>query len=249
MVDFIGPPAGATRNRPICEELRAVLAAAAEEVGVDLVRITSGGQPGTHGRRTGSTRHDGGRAADLQLCVGGVTKTFTDRRGGPVVEGFVKAAASFGATGIGAGVGYMGNRTLHVGFGRTPSDTSRLVWGEDFTGATAPAWLRMAAEAGWAAARPAPEIAPPSEDLPARFKVAARSGLKLRLGPALDFGVVEVMPADREVTVLGFDGPGADWARIDLEDDGQVDGHAFAAFLRRVDTVSGGRFEDREEPA
>lgn len=153
MVDFVGPPAGAIRNRPISDELRAILEAAAQEVGVDLVRITSGGQPGTHGKSIGSSCHDDGRAADLQLEKDGTTKTISDARGGPVFEGFVTAAASFGAIGIGAGVQYMGNRTIHVGFGCTPSDTTKVVWGENGSSANAPQWLRDAAEAGWKAPR------------------------------------------------------------------------------------------------
>ena len=32
-------------------------------------------------------------------------------------EAFVTKAASLGATGIGAGVDYMGTKTIHVGFG------------------------------------------------------------------------------------------------------------------------------------
>lgn len=249
MVDFVGPPAGAIRNRPISDELRAVLEAAAQEVGVDLVRITSGGQPGTHGRSTGSTRHNDGRAADLQLEQGGSTKTFSDARGGQVFEGFVTAAASFGATGIGAGVRYMGNRTIHVGFGRTPSDTSKLVWGENGSSTHAPQWLRDAADAGWNAPRALPALTPRTDDLPGRFVVAARSGLKLRSGPGLEFGVAKVLSQGDTVTVLGFDGPNQDWARVDLEDDGGVDGHMSAAFLRRVHSVMASTFEDEDEPS
>src|SRR5688572_16521060 len=92
---------GKIRDRPIIPELERILERAADAAGVDVVRVTSGGQPGSTGRRTGSTRHDGGRAADLQLIKNGRTLTFTDHDGGPSVEGFVTAAAAFGATGIG----------------------------------------------------------------------------------------------------------------------------------------------------
>jgi hypothetical protein len=47
MVTFSGPPATATRNRPISPELRQVLDTAAKVAGVDQIVITSGGQPGT----------------------------------------------------------------------------------------------------------------------------------------------------------------------------------------------------------
>ncbi|MEL6477901.1 MAG: SH3 domain-containing protein [Pseudomonadota bacterium] len=247
MVEFVGPPAGATRNKPISGELRSILEAAAQEVGVDLVRITSGGQPGTHGKRTGSTRHDGGRAADVQLVVNGSTKTFTDSGGGKVVENFVKAVAARGCTGIGAGVGYMGNRTLHVGFGRNASDTQQLVWGAGGKSANAPSWLKAAADAGWATPVPLPALAPVSEDLPALFRVVARSGLKLRAGPGLDYCVADILPSGTLVTVAGFDGPEGEWARVDLEDDGRIDGHMFAAFLERTHLVTESVVEDHVE--
>ena len=140
---------GKIRDRPICDELRTVLLKAADAAGVDVVYVTSGGQPGTSGGRVGSTRHDGGRAADLQLIVDGKTQTFDDVDGGDVVERFVAAAAANGATGIGAGVQYMGPATLHVGFGRTVADHARLVWGAGGASANAPAWLRRAAAIGW----------------------------------------------------------------------------------------------------
>ena len=65
MVSFTGPPATAIRNQPISPELRGLLKEAAEAAGVKTVRITSGGQPakGEGTRRTGSKRHDRGRAA------------------------------------------------------------------------------------------------------------------------------------------------------------------------------------------
>ena len=67
MTTFTGPPSDAIRNKPISEELKLVLDTAARAAGVDTIRITSGGQDtlGEGTRRTGSTRHDGGRAADL----------------------------------------------------------------------------------------------------------------------------------------------------------------------------------------
>ena len=59
------------------------------------------------------------------------------------------AAAAAGATGIGAGVGYMGDRTIHVGFGLTPSDRNMLTWGAGGSSTTAPLWLQMSAQRGW----------------------------------------------------------------------------------------------------
>lgn len=140
---------GKKRDRPICSELEAVLKKAAAAAGIDVVYVTSGGQPGTTGQSTGSTRHNGGRAADLHLGVGGSTPTFSDTDADPVVKKFITACAAYGATGMGAGVAYMGNKTLHIGFGLTPTDKSTIVWGAYGKSANAPQWLRDAAQSGW----------------------------------------------------------------------------------------------------
>lgn len=111
--------------------------------------IESGSQPGSGGCRTGSTRHDHGRAADLTLKVGGVTKSFNDSHAPAVVVKFVTAAAAAGAIGFGAGEGYMGKKKLHVGFGRNVEDKPRVVWGAKGQSANVPAWLKKAAQRGW----------------------------------------------------------------------------------------------------
>src|SRR5690606_19385261 len=98
---------------------------------------------GTPGKRTGSTRHDLGNAADLQLLKGGRALDFTNPADRETVIRFVTAAAAHGATGIGAGVDYMGPKTLHVGFG------AKSVWGAHGKAANAPAWLKEAVFAGW----------------------------------------------------------------------------------------------------
>lgn len=140
---------GKIRDRPISLELKDVLLKAGRAAGIDTIFVTSGGQPGTRGQSKGSTRHNGGRAADLHLMVGGRTPRFTDERADDAIIRFVTAAAAHGATGIGAGVGYMGTETLHVGFGKTPSDTQKLVWGAKGASRNAPGWLKEAAELGW----------------------------------------------------------------------------------------------------
>lgn len=141
--------AGKIRDQQICWPLHEILYRAAEVAGIDTVRVTSGGQPGSTGRRTGSTRHDLGRAADLMLFIGGRVLRFTDDSAPDAVTTFVTASAARGATGIGAGVDYMGDATLHVGFGRTSEDTTTLVWGAGGRSANAPGWLRRAAQSGW----------------------------------------------------------------------------------------------------
>lgn len=224
---------GKTRDRPITAELEQLLKSAAEATGIDVVFVTSGGQPGTHGGRTGSTRHDGGRAADLQLRKNGQTLTFTDQNGGSVAA-FVTAAAARGSNGIGAGVTYMGNKTIHVGFGTSPSDHTKLVWGAGGRAVNAPNWLRVAARAGWDN-----PVSPSMPGMPLiagqrKFEVIARGGLQLRKGPGLDFGITRTLETHTVLTVLGFDGAGEAWARVDLQGDGLVDGHVFARFIRPV---------------
>lgn len=220
---------GKIRDKPITRELESLLQRAADAAGIDVVLVTSGGQPGTHGRRTGSTRHDGGRAADLKLEKDGRILKFTDQDGG-VVEAFVTAAAARGAIGIGAGVNYMGNEAIHVGFGTSLSDRTKLVWGAQGRSANAPAWLREAAQEGWD--HPVTDgVVGPSNEGSGRFVVIARGGLRLRSGPGTGFGIITTIEAGTEVTVVGFDG-GGEWARVDLQGDGLVDGHLFAAFLR-----------------
>ena len=131
------------RRQPISGKLRAVLSHAARESGT-TVNVTSGGQPGkgTGGPRTGSTRHDHGNAADLTLhdSKTGRMLDFTNKDDLPTFKKFVSSAAAAGATGIGAGTGYMGPNTLHVGFGKEKT------WGA--RGGRPPSWLVAAHKEG-----------------------------------------------------------------------------------------------------
>lgn len=240
---------GKTRDKPIGQKLIRVLEAAADAAGIDTVFVTSGSQPGTHGRSTGSTRHNNGRAADLQLIKDGVTLSFSDRDGGPVVEAFVTAAAANGANGIGAGVGYMGPMTLHIGFGTTAQDHTKLVWGARGRSANAPAWLRQSAQRGWnnPADFAGSAVAGGSVGGVGRFVVIARGGLQLRKGPGLDYGITRTLETGTGMFVAGYDGANDAWARVDLEGDGLLDGHVFAAFLAPAEDQEAGG-EDVEEP-
>ncbi|KQP31515.1 hypothetical protein ASG60_19310 [Methylobacterium sp. Leaf469] len=238
------------RCRAISAELKQLLSRAADVAGVALVRVTSGGQApkGSGGKRTGSTRHDHGRAADLQLLVDGSRALdFTDPDDLPIVEAFVTAAAALGANGIGAGVDYMGKTTLHIGFGTSPRDRSELVWGAGGHVANAPIWLQNAAQKGWA--NPVASGRRLADALPlagtvGRFMVAARDGLRLRAGPGLTFDRLRTIGPGSELTVQSFDGPNGDWARVDLNHDGLIDGHLHAAFLVPVAPPGDGRFDD-----
>ncbi|MGY3434342.1 hypothetical protein ACVWWI_006318 [Bradyrhizobium sp. USDA 3686] len=250
MTDFAGPPRDAIRNQPISEELKRVLNGAAQAAGVDTIRITSGGQDalGKGGRRTGSTRHDHGRAADLQCVVDGNTLTFTDQSAPPGILSFVTSAAAAGATGIGAGVGYMGNRTIHVGFGTSPNDHSRLTWGAGGRSAAAPQWLRDAANTGWNTAAPVPRAAAPAVVALGRYVVIARDGLKLRGGPGTNFDSEITLPAGTELNVVEKSRLDPAWVRVDVQGDGLLDGYVFAAFLAPLGALGDGN-EDTPEPS
>jgi hypothetical protein len=219
MAKVVEETAGKIRDKPITAKLKEVLSKAADAAGIEKVVVVSGGQAakGSGGKRTGSTRHDLGHAADLQLVKAGKVLDFTKSTDLPKIISFVKAAVKFGATGLGAGVSYMGAKTLHVGFG------SRAVWGAGGKSGNAPAWLR---EAVASATPPSAMVATAS-----RFRVSARHGLHLRSGPGTEFGVSATLEAGTVVTVSQFDGISSDWARADLEGDGLVDGHVHRSFL------------------
>ena len=106
------------RKLPLSTKLRSVLDQAAASVGVQAI-VYSGGQApkGSGGPRTGSTRHDHGNAADLYLVKDGRKLSDTNPEDRAIMAKFVSAAVSAGATGVGAGHGYMGPSNIHVGFG------------------------------------------------------------------------------------------------------------------------------------
>lgn len=223
---------GKIRDLPIASRLRALLLAAADSAGIDVVRITSGGQAklGTPGKRTGSTRHDLGNAADLMLQRGGRTLAFTDTGDLRFFEEFVTQAVAHGATGVGAGVDYMGSRTIHVGFG------AWSVWGAGGKAANAPAWLVRAANRGRGAQGNAPVAPPPARsvhDDDRQFVVVARSGLRLRAGPGTRFRSTGVLPRGTRLAAVA-DGTDPNWAKVDLQGDGFFDGYVFAAFISRT---------------
>ena len=106
------------RKLPLSDRLKSVLQQAASAAGVDVV-VYSGGQApkGSGGPRTGSTRHDHGNAADLYLMRDGRKLSDTNEQDRAIMAKFVSAATAAGATGVGAGHGYMGPSNIHVGFG------------------------------------------------------------------------------------------------------------------------------------
>ncbi|XWN29927.1 MAG: SH3 domain-containing protein [Devosia sp.] len=215
--------------------------------GIDLVEVTSGGQMSVsaaiaaggvlvdarrrryrvNGRivRTGSNRHDDGRAADLNLQIDGRKLNFTTTSGRRVVEKFLEYCTSFGANGIGAADNYMGPVTMHVGFG------GAAAWGAGGNSANAPAWLRQAWNRGMNTPQTLPPQSTPDMMGSGRFMVTARNGLNLRGGPSTNFPVIGGLPFDQEVEVLSRSG---DWAKIDILFDGIADGYVHGAFLKKA---------------
>lgn len=156
---------GATyRKLPITRELENILEYAAKQADVN-VRVTSGGQkhvPGAAGRsikgvRTGSTRHDI-KAGQM----GAADVTLHDRHTGHKLSLqkpedasrmaiFTEAAVAAGAVGVGAGVGYMGAHTIHVGGGNA------AVWGAG-KGKPIASFIRGAHQRGMARFRTGHEV-------------------------------------------------------------------------------------------
>ncbi len=126
-----------TRRLPISPQLEQTLSYAAQETGLQ-VDVFSGGQPSKGPNRTGSHRHDNGRAADLKLRKNGRYLDMNNDEDRALMQKFLIASIKHGATGIGAGVDYMGSQSLHVG-GGTPG-----YWGAHGHRANAPAWVKEA---------------------------------------------------------------------------------------------------------
>jgi len=64
-----------------------------------------------------------------------------------------------------------------------------------------------------------------------RYKVIARNGLRLREGHGTQFDIIGALQFGQIVFVKSITDQ---WARVDVEGDGQVDGFASAGFLERV---------------
>jgi hypothetical protein len=63
------------------------------------------------------------------------------------------------------------------------------------------------------------------------FRVNARSGLRLRSGPGIEFDIIGNLAPDQTVFVSSVRNG---WARVDIQGDGRVDGFAYESFLERV---------------
>lgn len=128
----------ATRNKPLNGKLVSALSFL-PEMGITM-DVVSGGQDasGQGNRRTGSTRHDHGNAADADFYMGDRKLDWNNENDIPILQDVVRRARANGVTGFGAGDDYMGAGRMHIGFGE------ESVWGAGGKGANAPEWLREA---------------------------------------------------------------------------------------------------------
>ena len=103
------------RNQAVDPSVVRILETAGINSGVNVV-VTSGGQPSSGPNRTGSHRHDNGMAADVQLFVPGRSTPLNINNPNdlPIIQNFINQSRLAGATGIGAGNGYMGDNTFHI---------------------------------------------------------------------------------------------------------------------------------------
>lgn len=112
-----------SRTLPIQSELWNILESASKAASVDVI-ISSGGQvPASEGgvdgvNRYGSNRHDKGFGCDVALYTGTGTSrqrlSTSNPEQLPIMIKFMEACRDAGATGIGAGNGYMNNNSIHV---------------------------------------------------------------------------------------------------------------------------------------
>lgn len=146
---------GATRNKPISDDLRGRLGYL-NDMGITM-EIFSGGQDGIETgskQRVGSVRHDHGNAADAFFYKDGRRLDWGNEADRPIFEEIVRRGVASGVTGWGAGPGYMQQGSMHVGMGNPG------VWGAGGKGANAPSWLRAAYGNPWVEPqRPAAAVA------------------------------------------------------------------------------------------
>jgi hypothetical protein len=129
---------GATRNRPLDEELIKRLQYL-EPMGI-TAEVFSGGQPtkAEGGARVGSERHDHGGAGDVHFYQGDRKLDWSNPDDQPIFEQIVRNGKEAGITGFGAGDGYMAKGSMHIGMGKPG------VWGANGKGDNAAPWLKAA---------------------------------------------------------------------------------------------------------
>lgn len=127
---------GATRNKRLDPRLEQSLGFL-KDMGIQA-EVFSGGQDAEGPRRTGSRRHDHGGAGDFRFYQGDRQLDWANSDDLPIFQQIVTKGKEAGITGMGAGPGYMGSGTMHLGFGKP------AVWGAGGKGENAPEWLKAA---------------------------------------------------------------------------------------------------------
>jgi len=180
--------------------------------------------------------------ADLQSACASVERLVNV----PLSDNQFAALASFA---FNCGAGNLGMSTLlkklnHGDYDAAPSELARWVKARDpstdkkrtLRGLV----RRRAAESELWLAPDGPAPAELDEHMPQQveladtenhFRVTARSGLQMRGGPGLDFGIIETLPADTVVTVWPRQN---EWAQVDLGGDGLIDGWVFSSYLEAL---------------
>ena len=121
------------------QKLMQQLDAAAKRAGVTY-EVTSGVRPG-------SERHGAGGAADVKIRdASGRLLDMRNAEDQAIMGAFMEEAVAQGATGVGAGMGYMGAHVMHIGGGRAGT------WGAGGRAATTVPWVRGAHARGMARA-------------------------------------------------------------------------------------------------
>ena len=135
----------AIRNKPIQPKLAKILQSVSAKSGYKIVVYSGGQDPkGTpNARRTGSTRHDNGYAADIRVFDGSTRLSAENSSTFDRLSKFVKLLQSEGIESVGAGPGYMtGN--LHVDIAASVGQGPSTTWGAGGRGANTPSWLKQA---------------------------------------------------------------------------------------------------------
>ena len=135
--------AGKIRNQPIQPKLAKILEQASAAFDYKIV-VFSGGQDtrGEGTRRTGSTRHDRGYAADIRVYDGSKRLSSEVRDHHPALSIFARKLKQLGMESFGSGPGYMGGNH-HVDIAISAGQGVATTWGAGGRSANTPNWLKI----------------------------------------------------------------------------------------------------------
>ena len=130
------------RNQPIQPKLAKILQQASANSGYKIV-VFSGGQDakGQGTRRTGSTRHDRGYAADIRVYDNGTRLSSEVTAHHVRLAIFAKILKRAGMESFGSGPGYMGGNH-HVDIAISAGQGVATTWGAGGKSANTPGWLK-----------------------------------------------------------------------------------------------------------